>query len=230
VENGMRKKRRKTEAVKQKQSKKRRILPRKYRPNFLQKLDGRSTQAQILKAKYLSLCDSLGGVEALSPLQQDALASYLHVTGLIHEVEERIHQQKKINKREYEALLERQSRLFKTLGLQPVERAAPEAGDLLSGFAQSFNEVMAPLRTPPPASAPVQAKKPPRLPAPPAPVEAPEPAPPPRLLPRNVPTPPARDVTPPHPEDSRILDVSLPKGEEPTPTIFNNPRSPWYGR
>jgi hypothetical protein len=166
------------------------LIPRKFRPLWLRGMDGRSVDARVLSAKMIEVSKPLGGFENLTQIQRDNVENYVHVCGLLGELEAQVRKKnRRLNTKRYIGLLESKRRL--EAQLQPPPPTTVAEGDVRDSFAASFELLR---QTPsPPAPAPVQQQKPrqtPRLPAPKA--AAPKP---PEVLPPG-PTPP-KDVTPP---------------------------------
>jgi hypothetical protein len=112
-------------------------LPRRYRPDFMARLDKRTIFGQAIYDRYQRVTTDLGGIESLSTLQQSLVRRLTWFEVMIEGMECRMAQGEQIDIGSWTQLVNTWLGIARTLGL---ERKAKRG--------KSLHELMAPNRTP----------------------------------------------------------------------------------
>lgn len=62
-------------------------LPARYEPAFLQRMDGRTELARVLKQRFDCIAEDLGGIDALSNIKASLLERFIFLEGTLADIE-----------------------------------------------------------------------------------------------------------------------------------------------
>ncbi|MDQ2069060.1 hypothetical protein [Natronospira bacteriovora] len=105
---------------------KNRELPPRYRPDWIEKMDGRTTLARVVNERYETLANDLGGIEVLSYQKRSLCKRAIWMEAIIEQQEAALSRGEEVDQGKLTQAVNTLIGLLKTLGLERQARDVPD--------------------------------------------------------------------------------------------------------
>lgn len=105
---------------------KNRELPPRYRSDWIEKMDGRTTLARVVNERYETLANDLGGIEVLSYQKRSLCKRAIWMEAIIEQQEAALSRGEEVDQGKLTQAVNTLIGLLKTLGLERQARDVPD--------------------------------------------------------------------------------------------------------